>query len=1010
MSTRGSNYDFIVHRNDKPSFGYMFEWGDESASPASVESAPPDIPISTSTGVTQAGGAFSARDAAPPYPIEINNWQDGAGQLTYDKEDSSPEAFRSSVNVDVTQEGHFELGPRVLHMPDWYISNKVIAALGTFWAGFTPDAEDDEPHTLRFLHRYTVTSGSGAGDFLSATDDTSLVVTDATDIADLSLIETLDAPTPETAASKLMGDYLYCPTHNEVIHVTGVVGTTLTVERGECGTTAVAHTAGETWYGFNWTPVGFSGTEPTQGLTALETDGRYVYAAFHTAGSDNGEVRYGMAVDTADAWTTFVAANNIVALCFCGGYLYGAQDKHGGSDVSSVGWFNTASSNAYTQISLTGAIAQGATTAALVAVGNFAYWVVTDGLSRSWVYRIQHSSTDTFELVSEMPRGFVATCAHSHLGNLYVGGYIDTLATTAGDSNLPRYEGALYLLGAESAVERVVKLRNFYDENSPDSRVKGLASSGPYIYILSNEDVYVYDTSQGGWAHYADTSTSTISGETADIDWLTNGFEWDNYGAYNRQPNDTGAVGSDYATWDANSDGIVDDGIVVADESSGAGFVDELWFYAVPVVDYYRRYTVNAGKYRRWTFDGLPTDAATLECRCNSLQSQAACLNLCSTSKEVRVYLNGWVAGGVVTKHRVGLGYMTDPDGGVGDYEYRWADLPTGWHTYRVTYSSSGARVYVDGVPTLQSAYGELRNVTGGDATKVRFSVGWPGDGRTDKNKERVVFDYVRFTADGAYSPDYAGGTLTTTGMKDIATMQGVTLVPVPGNGATVGGLDYINSKEIAPSGHLETSDSAFHMGSVDKYFTSVTVEHSTLQSGQTLTITPYIDDIGGGGTDAAAGASYSTAEVNMTGKKIRVRIALTDDDPNRPYNERLRVFRITSRFFPTNSPHLHTYYLNCREGVQDRSGHDWGYDPEDAIRNIFEAADSGEVVEIESLFTTDRPNGRQRARIHKVKLFKGPADLKRYDKLTGTCMVEIRKVDESASSVGAQAQQGGGD
>jgi len=295
--------------------------------------------------------------------------------------------------------------------------------------------------------------------------------------------------------------------------------------------------------------------------------------------------------------------------------------------------------------------------------------------------------------------------------------------------------------------------------------------------------------------------------------------------------------------------------------------------------------------------------------------------------------------------------------------------------------------------------------VTGGDATKVRFSVGWPGDGRTDKNNERVVFDYVRFTADGAYSPDYAGGTLTTTGMKDIATMQGVTLVPVPGNGTTVGGLDYINSKEIAPSGHLETSDSAFHMGSVDKYFTSVTVEHSTLQSGQTLTITPYIDDIGGGGTDAAAGASYSTAEVNLTGKKIRVRIALTDDDPNRPYNERLRVFRITSRFFPTNGPHLHTYYLNCREGVQNRTGRDWGYDPEDAIRNLFEAADSGEVVEIESLFTTDQPNSRQRARIHKVKLFKGPADLKRYDKLTGTCMVEIRKVDESASSVGAQAQ-----
>lgn len=992
MTRRANNYDLVIHRSDKPSFGYMFDWGDENASPASIESSPPDIPVGTSSGVTQAGGPFTARDAAPPYPIEINNWQDGAGQMSYDRNDSSPEAFRSSQNVDVTQEGHFELGPRIIHFPDWHISNKILAALGTFWAGFTPDTAHDEPNSLRFLHRYTVTSGA-AEKYLATAAETVLSITPSTNIPDLAIPENLAAPLAGNLTLNQMGDYLYCPTHNEIVHVTAVSGGNLTVERGAAGTTAVAHTAGETWYGFNWTPVGFAGTEPTQKLTALETDGRYVYAAFHAAGTDNGEVRYGTAVDDADAWAVFAATNNIVALCFCGGYLYGAQDKYNTGAVSSVGWFNTSSSNTYTQISLDGAIAQGAKTAALVGAGNFAYWVVTDGTSRSWVYRVQHSSTDTFELVGEMPHGFIATCAHTHLGNLYVGGYVDMLATTAGDTNLPRYEGALYLVGADNAIERVVKLRSFYDEQTYDSRVKGLASSGPYIYILSNEDVYVYDAIHGGWSHYADTLTSEVeSEETIRLDWLANGFFWDNFGVYARVPDFAKVIETNYPAWDTDSDGWVDVGKVVVDTVAGADFkvIGRMDDRGVPCSVYH----VEAKKYRRWTIDGLPTDAATAELYCGELKSQAACINICGTNKEVRVELQGLVSGGEVTKHIVRLGTMTNPDGDVGDYIYRSATLNKAWHMYRITFSGAGARVYVDGAQVLSASYDELRNVSGDDATRFRFAVGWPGNAQDNLVDEEVSFGQVKFTADGAFPPGFSSSTvLTTTGMGDIATMQGVTLVPVPGDGDDIGGLDYINAQEIAGSGYLETSDSAFHMG-VEKYFTSVTVEHSPLHAGQGLTIVPYIDDAGVGGTAATVGESLTVADVSATGKKIRVRVVLSDDDPDRPYDERLRVFRVTSRFFPANSPRLHTYYLNCREGVQCRSGHDWGEDPEEAIRSLFEAADSGEVVEMESLFTANQPDGREKARIQKVMLYQGPADLRRYDRLSGTCMVEIRKVE----------------
>ncbi len=989
MTKRGNNYDLIVHRAGKPSFGYMFDWGDENASPASIESAPPDIPVGTSSGVTQAGGPFTARDAAPPYPIELNNWQDGAGQTSYDREDSSPEAYRSSRNIDVTQEGHFELGPRIIHFPDWYITNKVFAALGTFWAGFSKSQ-------LRFMHRYMVTSSSSS--YLGNTASSSFVIVPANNIPDLAIPQALSAPLAYNASYGRMGDYLYCPNHNEIVRVTGVSGGTLTVQRGACGTSRAAHTPGEQWYGFNWTPVTYSGTAPSRRLTAMETDGRYVYAAFHDVGSDNGEIRYGKADSVA--WQPFTTAANIVALCFCGGYLYGAQDMYGAGDVSAAGWFNTADSNNYTKISLDGAVSQGVKTVALVGAGNFVYWVVSDGVSRSWIYRIQHSSTDTFELVAEMPHGFVATCAHTHLGYLYVGGYIDMLATTAGDTNLPRYEGALYLVGADNASERVVKLRNFYDEAAYDSRVKGLASSGPYVYILSNEDVYVYDTIHGGWSHYADTLTSTITTYSGDGgtpgEWIEPGFTWDNFGDDVKRPHESQAFVTDYAAWDANNDGYVDDGKVVMDQSSGADFrVYRGEDYDGSRVLVYRVYRAAPGKYVRWTIDGLPSDAATVEVQCGHLQSQAACINICGSNKEVRVYLNGLVSGGEVVKHRVGLGVMTDPNGDVQDYDYRWAEgFSVGWHTYRITYSGIGARVYVDGVLALQASYSELRNVSGEKATQFRFSVGWPGDGQDDSIDERVAFGSMVFTADGAYQPGQPGSsTVVVTGMSDIDTMQGVSVVPVPGNGASVGGFDYINAQEIVQSGYLETSDSAFHMG-VKKYFTAVTVEHSRICPGQQLTVTPYIDGSGVGGSQAVVGSSSTVSELGVNGEKIRVRVTMSDNDPNRPFDERLRVFRITSRFFTVNSQPLHTYYLNCREGVQCRNGHDWGEDPEEAIRNLFEAADSGEVAEVESLFTANLPNGREKVRIQKVVLYQGAADLKRYDHLSGTCMVEMRKLE----------------
>lgn len=993
------NHDIVITRgSNEDSYGYMFDWGQEGQAPVSIESNPPDVALSTSSGITQAGGEFSARDAAPPYPIEVNNWQDGAGQESYDTVDASPEAFRSSRNISVIERGRFELTPRTLHFADTWMSNKVYAALGTFWASFLPDGEDPRK-TLRFLHRYTMTTGSSVGSKLETTSGTSLAVLDATDLDDRVLSEKLDAPIPQATAACTQGDYLYCPVHNELVRVTAVSGVSLTVVRAQAGTTAAEHVGGCVWDCFNWTPVSFNGTDPSAALSALATDGEYVYAAFSSFSTD-GSVFKGKAVDTEDAWTSYSAANNISALCYCGGYMYGAQDKL--SSVTSAGYFTSASPAVYTPISLTGALTPGVTTAGMVAVGNFVYWVVTDESSRSWVYRIQHSSADTFELVAEMPPGFVATCAHQHLGYLYVGGYLDSVYTTIAEDSLPRYEGALYRVNVDGSSDRVVRLRLPFDEQPPDTRVKGLTSSGPYIYMLTNEDVYIYDTQHDGWHHYADTDTATVSTVSEDIVWNTYGFDYTDPAIeeidldpfkYDDKPT---YWLTEVSGWEEGTAGYMDVSQVTVTEASSSGYDYNDYGY---VWDPEWIHSVSAGKWHRWSLSGLPSTQATLEVDFDNLQSQAGCVVMAGTDKEVRVQFRGFYTGGSVTYYQVQLGYTTDPTSkSVSNYLYRLTgELSVAQHTARITLSSVGAKVYIDGSLALSADYGELMDAI--SPNTVQWAVGWPGNSKTDSVPERISYDAIRFTPAGAYAPDYAGGTLTTTSLKNIAAMQGLVIVPIPGNGTaseagTYGGWDCMWQHEVNASGWLETSDSAFHMGSIQKFFTSVIVEHSALRSGQTLTVTPYVDGVAQSSVTAQVGENTTTAVINTLGKKVRVRVALSETDPDRVYEYRLRVYRITARFFTENSPNVHTYYLNCREGVQLRNGRDWGTDPEDAIRHLFAAADTGETVYIADLFTSNTETGHQVARIEQVRLYQGPGDTKRYDHLEGTCMIKARAVD----------------
>lgn len=950
----------LTRRADGTTTGYMLDW--DADDPMRVISSPPEVPISTSTGVAESGGSYSGKDAAPPYPIEVNNWQDGAGQPSYDKKDASPDAYAASKNIDVSDEGHFELGPRpfayALTAPA-EIGNRAIHALGTFWSSFTP-AGSDPRLSVRYLTRFPVVAGSD--DYLGTTTSTTLGAVDVTALSDIS---------GGVSAQDLAAyDYLYCPTHNEIVAVSTIVGTDVTVVRGFCGTAAAEHTAGETWYAFGFRAVAFGAeldADPDDPVTAFATDGASLYASFWDGSTASGEIWSG---NQTDAWAKFGDIQQVREMALCAGFLYCAQDNvSGSSQVSAV------EDDGMTThiVSADGGIMPNVTTAGLATLGNYVYWAVTDGYSRSWVYKLQYSATaTTFELVAELPNGFVATSLVSALSNIYVGGYMDTLVTDADNAGDHRYQGYLYAIISDSQVNVACK----FTDSSNDYRITGLVAGGPYIYMLTPNDVRCYSLEHGGWWHVADVLTSTADYTTPAVDWTTAGFDF-NPVLYGSTPAEAQSIRTDYASWEDGTSGWMATANVVADHSTSSDLT------GLALVDYGYEMGVAAGKYYRYTIDGLPaTNSGTMEVVVSNPLSQGGSFCMAGSTKEVRVYLTGSGLGDS-SLMRVGLRYSSN--GGTSYAGTYWSDYVPGGTgvTVRATLNpSTGAKVYINDSLALSAPLNELLTVSGTGASKVWFACGWPGDAQTDTKRESIWYERVRFTSSGGYDPDY---TPTTVAIDTdcIAFGEGRLLVPAPATCAT-----YIDPKENFGGGWLQTSDSGLHMGTVDKYFTAVDVIHTPLRSGQSITVSPYIDGVSGGsatfsGPSSDVGATTSSAPIARAGKRMSVVVALRDTMNNRRRDDSLKVTSITGRFFTANSSRLHVFVLKCKK-TQTRTGGPWVSD-DAAIRTAFDIADSGEVVDVKCLW------GEFAGRVEDLALSGVPAERATRDKLAGTLTMKVR-------------------
>jgi len=992
-------YDITITNQDGDTVGYVFDWGEEQ--PHIVTSNPPEIPVGTSANLTTAGGEFSARDASPPYPVSVNNWQDGAGQNSYDKEKSSPDAFKASHWMDVSDEGHFEIGPMQLLMADATVKNVVGVANGALYCAFTP-AGSDPRNQIRALGRYVCVAGSSAGDYLSDTADTSFVVTDATDLAAVTAGQATKLAATYSIA---IGDFLFCPRHRELLKVTNVSGTTITVSRGQGGTTAAAHTAGEAWWGFKWVSVDLNGDFGNYECTAITSHGGFTYAAIYTpGGTDSGGVYYGAPLDTANLWASYAATTNVVALASCAGYLCGVRQGLGSPDTTTAGYWTTAgvwtiasvsaatSTNPLAVIDhgLTGYDSTSVLTAGLSAINNWVYWVTTDGQERSNIYRYQPGTAGSFALVASLPQGFIASSAIGHLGNLYIGGWTDQQYVDPDNVSEGRYKGSLYILAGESDLVHLVTWGG--KDETGDVRVRGLAPNGPDIHVMTTSDVRIYNVERSAWWHYADISNGSVSGETGDIPWTTNGFVYDPTDSDGVEPDDTGSCTGDYTTM--TKDTATSPALVITD---GDSYSDG---YSLTISGKHDKiFECASNKWARWTVDGIPAlDRGTLDVEFGNGLSAAGTFVVAGANKEVRVRCFAPLpSSGPVPSNppdmQFALGFY---DSGAYDYINSSAFAQTQWvqsgdmvifqyrdFHMRVTLSQSGANLYIDGDLIQSMPYDRLKTVTGADASKVWFSVGWPGVTQTNTTSERIGINSIKFTPDEVYPPDYVS-TPTITDMKGIAVYEGRTIVPAPGLG-----VNWIDPRFQHDTAWLQTSDSSHHMGTVEKFFSSVDVQHSPLTSGQSVLVTVYVNGVAAGSaTNSTPGSKTTTANMNASGKSISVKTTLMDTDNQngqRSWAYRLRVNDVTANFFPPNSRLIHSIVLNCRQGVTMSNNQTWDHDPDTAIHHILDIADAGEVCRV-----TDR-TGTYDAHVDKAQFAEGKGT--NYGGVVGALSAQVREL-----------------
>lgn len=646
-----------------------------------------------------------------------------------------------------------------------------------------------------------------------------------------------------------------------------------------------------------------TGSGPAAAVTAMCSDGQYVYAV------SGGEVFRG----TTSGWETFSADSsniNITHIAFSSGVLYAVKDTS--TTTAQLGSFSASATPAWT--ALTPAAGRNINavgeTIGLAASGNYVYWGITNGLQTKVYKALIGGGTvaDVFQTVVTFPTGFIGASMCAYMMTVYVGGHFDGSAPTTGI-------GAIYAIVNDTPAI----LTDVGSDRSADNRVLSIAVYERSLYFVSGSQVWRWDLVRGGYSHYA--------GPLHDAPLIYyGGIVWEGQWSFAAEPGDT--AGDPMVE-------TLDTGGITAHGTTSVTFPDaESEHYGetkfvLSTDGAWREYIALANADLGCTDTIDDTVGTTLELQFP--KNKVAKKHLYG---ELRFGINGSAKGAYVRitnkplNHEVFL--YTGNKKTTDDTLLAKGHFPYGKHTLRLTLKDAVVVLYVDGVEVLRGTATD---------TPTKLKTVWiRACGRAKSHPYYYYVGAMRWTTDGAYATDV--GNQTAVEGVSLACARDAAWVACSGYGVARTDPDsyYIPSPDGAPA-TLTSSRTSGNMPTVDKNFASVRVELAKpLASGTSLVVSGAVDGRGFLAEEDSVRSSDSSKvyEVNLIGRVMNYAVQVaTEDALLTP-----EVAEVAVLFDPmAKTPRTYTYYIRCWEGVESRTiGKEWDEDPgtvADFLENI---------------------------------------------------------------------------
>ena len=709
---------------------------------------------------------------------------------------------------------------------------------------------------------------------------------------------------------------------------------------------------------------------PTDSLTALSTDGQYIYAAF--SGSDWGIYRGN--TDT-DQWELWADLPGISALVHCGGLMYAVQ----GSDPGYIGDGNSATRQ-FVQLEVERIHKPSLTTFGFTSIGNWIYWGTTAG-AKTYVYALQHDAAggkDRFELYVELPSGFVGTTMHGYLGNLYIAGYYTSdRVTTVGTLGEPVGQGVVYM-ATENGIARLCNIGDDPNELPLDSskldstmnnRVRVMYGYGAWLYAVTDRSLYRWDIDEGGLSHVMDVSNFYISAGEIVI---------------NPPPAPTPVP-----------------------EFNITSFADD-WDYEwgdEPTSVVYER---NAGDVNKVIADGVAYWHSDTEDRAGHARSficyqysatftGTACMQFVTTTLRQQALEFGCSYGGRTIYCQVRARESDDKFnvrliGDAGEVQSDYFPERNNDHTFYLTFDGFYANLWLDGTQVFTNVFGINQPYS---ANYLYFGAGWGVWPGTIDLDWYLGLKSVNCWFDAVAPPGYVPGASM---IPNMTVVNGVPFAPVipqdpstePDGFLTIDVSQWYGGHTLNPNtglsqeqeGKLVTSWRSAKMPTVRKHFTAIELFHDAVGENETISVDYETDDHRVGSFSVSGPSnSYVTIEpIDLYARAIQLTFRLHGHTTSTPV-----VHGACVRFNPLPTK-IFQMLTQFKDNLRDYDGIDYNY--LDAYEFVMAAADSGEVLELKASGVDVR------AKVTGIRFLKAKHSRQHSYEPQGTALVQFQRVE----------------